>query len=100
MALVFVSRSRHDKEIRGVFRQAILNHGFEPDLMELEDLHYELAGPIIRDKITDDCRRSCFTWRESIVCKGVKSSIYSQLDWFRGGSGCKCWKAYNGVRGL
>lgn len=63
MALVFVSRSRHDKEIRGFFRQAILNHGFEPDLMELEDLQYELAGPIIRDKITDDCRRSCFTWK-------------------------------------
>jgi hypothetical protein len=31
--------------------------------MELEDLQYELAGPIIRDKITDDCRRSCFTWK-------------------------------------
>ena len=65
MALVFVSRSRHDTEIRGFFRQAILNHGFEPDLMELEDLQYELAGPIIRDKIT-----SCVTWRESIVFKG------------------------------
>jgi hypothetical protein len=61
VALVFVSHSRYDKEISGFFRQAILNHGFEPDLMELEDLHYELAGPIIRYKITDDCRPSCFT---------------------------------------
>jgi hypothetical protein len=60
-----MSHSRYDKEIRGFFRQAILNRGFEPDLMELEDLHYEFAGPIIRDKIT-----SCVTWRESIVFKG------------------------------
>ena len=41
MALVFVSRSRHDKEIRGFIRQGILNHGFEPDLMELEDLNWQ-----------------------------------------------------------
>jgi hypothetical protein len=82
-----MSHSRYDKEIRGFFRQAILNRGFEPDLMELEDLHYEFAGPIIRDKITDDCRPSCVTWRESIVFKGgqilniLTVGLVSRWEW-------------------
>lgn len=56
MAHVFVSHSRYDKEIVYFFRQTIKNHGFQPVLVELENLHSEFAGPLIRDKITN---RNC-----------------------------------------
>jgi hypothetical protein len=53
MAYVFVSHSRYDVEIVDFFRQTITNHGFDPILLELEDLHSEFAGPLIRDRIRD-----------------------------------------------
>lgn len=56
MASVFVSHSRYDFEIVEFFGQTITNHGFEPVLIELEDLHSEFAGPLIRDRIrNEDC---------------------------------------------
>ncbi|MGC1133577.1 MAG: hypothetical protein WA941_12200 [Nitrososphaeraceae archaeon] len=51
-----MSHSRYDFEIVEFFGQTITNHGFEPVLMELEDLHSEFAGPLIRDRIRNkDC---------------------------------------------
>lgn len=55
MAYVFISHSRYDKQIKEFFAETIANHGFEPVLMELENLHYEFAGPLIRDIIGQDC---------------------------------------------
>jgi hypothetical protein len=54
MPYVFVSHSQYDKEIRNFFAEAITNRGFEPVMMELENLHTEFAGPLIRDVISDE----------------------------------------------
>ncbi len=65
MAFVFISHSQYDVTIKNWFKKAIEDNWLETILMDLELLHSDIAGPLIRDIISKSCIGfSCLTWRK------------------------------------
>jgi hypothetical protein len=55
VSFVFVSHSQYDRTIKNYFKKAIENSGLGCILMELELLHSDNAGPLIKDIISKRC---------------------------------------------
>lgn len=55
MAFVFISHSQYDKTIKNWFKEAIDASGLGCVLMELELLHSDNPGPLIKDIISRSC---------------------------------------------